>query len=229
MAWMRNIHDWCISRQLWWGHRIPAWYCADGPRHGGARGARRPARRAGRRRCGRTRTSSTPGSRSALWPFSTLGWPEQTDDPRTLLPDLGHGDRARHHLLLGGPHDDDGPPLHGRRALPHRLPAPAWCATRRARRCRRPRGTSSTPSSSPRSTAPTRCASRSAALTAQGRDIKLATRPHRGLPRLRQQALERDPLRAHEPRRATGPTAARRRRPPAPPPTAGSWPACSAR
>jgi len=87
--WMRNIHDWCISRQLWWGHRIPAWYCDP---------------------CGTievseedlTRCSRCGGAlrqdpdvldtwfSSALWPFSTLGWPDRTPDlaryyPTTLL------------------------------------------------------------------------------------------------------------------------------------------------
>jgi valyl-tRNA synthetase len=87
--WMRNIHDWCISRQLWWGHRIPAWYCDA---------------------CGRvevaesdlTACSACGGAlrqdedvldtwfSSALWPFSTLGWPDRTADltryyPTTLL------------------------------------------------------------------------------------------------------------------------------------------------
>ena len=84
--WMKGIHDWCISRQLWWGHRIPAWYCDD---------------------CGSTTvTKETPcqcsvcGSRnitqdpdtldtwfsSALWPFSTLGWPEETEDLKHYYP-----------------------------------------------------------------------------------------------------------------------------------------------
>jgi valyl-tRNA synthetase len=83
--WMYNIHDWCISRQLWWGHRIPAWYCDA---------------------CGEIIVSRTTPSRcsrcgsalraeedildtwfsSALWPFSTLGWPENTDDLRTFYP-----------------------------------------------------------------------------------------------------------------------------------------------
>ncbi|MDX1583217.1 MAG: valine--tRNA ligase, partial [Thermoanaerobaculia bacterium] len=83
--WMENIHDWCISRQLWWGHRIPAWYCE----------------------CGEMIVSETePGScegcesnelrqdpdvldtwfSSALWPFSTMGWPEETDDYRHFYP-----------------------------------------------------------------------------------------------------------------------------------------------
>ncbi|MBI4321671.1 MAG: valine--tRNA ligase [Chloroflexi bacterium] len=84
--WMENIRDWCISRQLWWGHRIPVWYCED---------------------CGEltvavdtpTACASCAGPRlvqdpdvldtwfsSALWPFSTLGWPDETEDYRYFYP-----------------------------------------------------------------------------------------------------------------------------------------------
>ncbi|HWT81738.1 MAG TPA: class I tRNA ligase family protein, partial [Candidatus Methylomirabilis sp.] len=84
--WMENIRDWCISRQIWWGHRIPAWYCRD---------------------CGEVVVSAEPvtqcpacsGSKveqdqdvldtwfsSALWPFSTLGWPEKTKDLEVFYP-----------------------------------------------------------------------------------------------------------------------------------------------
>ena len=82
--WMTNIHDWCISRQLWWGHRIPAWYCE---------------------RCSEVQVEETPPDvcvcggelrqetdvldtwfSSGLWPFSTLGWPERTDDLRRYYP-----------------------------------------------------------------------------------------------------------------------------------------------
>ncbi len=86
MNWMRGTRDWCISRQLWWGHRIPAWYCAD---------------------CGGTTVSKTDieacphcSSKnieqdgdtldtwfsSALWPFSTLGWPDETSDLKHYYP-----------------------------------------------------------------------------------------------------------------------------------------------
>lgn len=86
MSWMRGTRDWCISRQLWWGHRIPAWYCDD---------------------CGETVVSKTDvdtcpkcGSKhinqdpdtldtwfsSALWPFSTLGWPDETEDLKHFYP-----------------------------------------------------------------------------------------------------------------------------------------------
>ena len=86
LNWMNGTRDWCISRQLWWGHRIPAWYCDD---------------------CGETIVSKTPVTTcpkcggahlrqdedtldtwfsSALWPFSTLGWPEQTEDLKHYYP-----------------------------------------------------------------------------------------------------------------------------------------------
>ena len=205
--WMRNIHDWCITRQLWWGHQIPAWYCdACTPRTptGGLDFERarpsspgrspRPARRAGLGARRRTRTCSTPGSRSALWPFSTLGWPEQTPRAQDVLPDVRDGDRVRHHLLLGGPDDDDGPALHEGGALPHRLPARDG-ARREGREDVEGEGERrSTPSTSStarrRRSCPQRCATSSrkgmpafgadalrftlAALTAQGRDIKLS-------------------------------------------------------
>ena len=84
--WMENVHDWCISRQLWWGHRIPAWTCED---------------------CGGMTVSETDPTEcqhchshnikqeedvldtwfsSALWPFSTLGWPEETEDYKYFYP-----------------------------------------------------------------------------------------------------------------------------------------------
>ncbi len=84
--WMENVHDWCISRQLWWGHQIPAWTCAE---------------------CGKMTVSETDPARcahcgsehitqeedvldtwfsSALWPFSTLGWPEETEDMKYFYP-----------------------------------------------------------------------------------------------------------------------------------------------
>ena len=67
--WMRNIRDWCVSRQLWWGHRIPAWYCAALRRgQRGPAGARRLRSAAAAAICARTRTCSTPGSRPGCGP-----------------------------------------------------------------------------------------------------------------------------------------------------------------
>jgi valyl-tRNA synthetase len=84
--WMRNIHDWCISRQLWWGHRIPAWYCREHKHITVSREA--PARCA---TCGSANLEQDPDVldtwfSSGLWPFSTLGWPEDTVDFRKYYP-----------------------------------------------------------------------------------------------------------------------------------------------
>ena len=84
--WLENIRDWCISRQLWWGHRIPVWYCDD----------------CGKQTCNRldpTRCSACGSANihqdpdvldtwfsSGLWPFSTLGWPEETPDYKYFYP-----------------------------------------------------------------------------------------------------------------------------------------------
>jgi valyl-tRNA synthetase len=84
--WLENIRDWCISRQLWWGHRIPAWHCAD------CRGitvAKEDPDRC--EHCGSTRLEQDPDVldtwfSSGLWPFSTLGWPEDTADLRRYYP-----------------------------------------------------------------------------------------------------------------------------------------------
>jgi valyl-tRNA synthetase len=84
--WMYNIHDWCISRQLWWGHRIPAWYCqecdeiivAESPPE----------------QCGKCQSANLVQEEdvldtwfsSALWPFATMGWPDETEDLKTFYP-----------------------------------------------------------------------------------------------------------------------------------------------
>jgi valyl-tRNA synthetase len=87
--WMTNIRDWNVSRQLWWGHRIPAWYCPDGH-------VTVSAEADGPRAC---EVCARPAAElvqdpdifdtwfsSGLWPFSTLGWPDQTDDLRRYYP-----------------------------------------------------------------------------------------------------------------------------------------------
>ena len=84
--WMENIRDWCISRQLWWGHRIPAWHCGNCGKITVAREA--PAKCA---HCGSTRLEQDPDVldtwfSSSLWPFSTMGWPDDTEDLRKYYP-----------------------------------------------------------------------------------------------------------------------------------------------
>jgi valyl-tRNA synthetase len=86
--WMRHIRDWCISRQLWWGHRIPAWYDADGQSYVGRSEAevrerhRLPATLALRQ----DEDVLDTWFSSALWPFSTLGWPEDTAELARFYP-----------------------------------------------------------------------------------------------------------------------------------------------
>lgn len=84
--WLENIRDWCISRQLWWGHRIPAWHCAECSEITVAR--EDPDKCS---HCGSTKIDQDPDVldtwfSSGLWPFSTLGWPEDTDDLRYFYP-----------------------------------------------------------------------------------------------------------------------------------------------
>jgi valyl-tRNA synthetase len=84
--WMENIKDWCISRQLWWGHRIPVWYCGDCGKQTCTR--EDPAQCA---HCGSKNIRQDPDVldtwfSSGLWPFSTLGWPEQTPDYKYFYP-----------------------------------------------------------------------------------------------------------------------------------------------
>ena len=86
MSWMRGTRDWCISRQLWWGHRIPAWYCDDC----GATTVSKSDITACPH-CGSSNVKQDPDTldtwfSSALWPFSTLGWPEKTADLEHYYP-----------------------------------------------------------------------------------------------------------------------------------------------
>ncbi len=87
--WLTDIRDWNVSRQLWWGHRIPAWYCPDGH----ATVSADPTGPDGCEACGRPAAQLTQDPdifdtwfSSGLWPFSTLGWPDATDDMRRFYP-----------------------------------------------------------------------------------------------------------------------------------------------
>lgn len=86
LAWLENIRDWCISRQLWWGHRIPVWYCEDCGEEICA--VDEPT---GCPKCGSKALEQDPDVldtwfSSALWPFSTMGWPEETEDLKQFYP-----------------------------------------------------------------------------------------------------------------------------------------------
>ncbi|MBK5968036.1 MULTISPECIES: valine--tRNA ligase [Thiorhodovibrio] len=86
--WMRNIQDWCISRQIWWGHRIPAWYDADGNIYVGRNEAEVRERHSLAAELELIQDPDVLDTwfSSALWPFSTLGWPEQTERLQTFYP-----------------------------------------------------------------------------------------------------------------------------------------------
>ncbi|TCJ19536.1 valine--tRNA ligase [Parasulfuritortus cantonensis] len=83
--WLENIQDWCISRQLWWGHRIPAWYDDSGNVYVAATEAEATAQ-AGGRTLTRDEDVLDTWFSSALWPFSTLGWPDDTAELKNYLP-----------------------------------------------------------------------------------------------------------------------------------------------
>ncbi|WP_417684270.1 valine--tRNA ligase [Pseudidiomarina gelatinasegens] len=86
-SWMRDIQDWCISRQLWWGHRIPAWYDADGNVYVGRDEQEvRTKHNLGDIKLSQDEDVLDTWFSSALWTFSTLGWPKQTDDLKTFHP-----------------------------------------------------------------------------------------------------------------------------------------------
>ena len=84
--WMYNIRDWCISRQLWWGHRIPAWHCQECRETIVAREAPTICPRCGSSHLEQDTDVLDTWFSSGLWPFSTLGWPDQTEDLAAYYP-----------------------------------------------------------------------------------------------------------------------------------------------
>ena len=98
--WMTNIQDWCISRQLWWGHRIPVWYHRGDPAAAACR--HRSAARSGELEAGRGRP------RHVVQFLALAVRDDGRADPREVLPDKRPRHRARHHFPLGGPDDHGG-------------------------------------------------------------------------------------------------------------------------
>ena len=78
--WMENVHDWCISRQLWWGHQIPAWYCDECGHINVKREDPTECEKCGCKHLTREEDVLDTWFSSALWPFSTMGWPEKTEE-----------------------------------------------------------------------------------------------------------------------------------------------------
>ena len=78
--WLENIKDWCISRQIWWGHRIPAWYCKDCNEMIVSKTEPKKCSKCSSENLVQDEDTLDTWFSSALWPYSTLGWPHDTDD-----------------------------------------------------------------------------------------------------------------------------------------------------
>ncbi|MCB5234524.1 MAG: valine--tRNA ligase [Candidatus Cloacimonetes bacterium] len=86
MHWMNNIRDWCISRQIWWGHRIPAYYCDDCDHMMVVKETPESCEKCGSAKIRQDEDVLDTWFSSWLWPFSTMGWPEETEDLKRFLP-----------------------------------------------------------------------------------------------------------------------------------------------
>lgn len=85
-GWMENIHDWCISRQIWWGHRIPVWYCDDCGEMSASRTDLEKCPKCGSTHIHQDEDALDTWFSSALWPFSTMGWPDHTELLKQFYP-----------------------------------------------------------------------------------------------------------------------------------------------
>lgn len=85
-GWMENIHDWCISRQIWWGHRIPVWYCDDCGEMSASRTDLEKCPKCGSTHIHQDEDALDTWFSSALWPFSTMGWPDNTELLKQFYP-----------------------------------------------------------------------------------------------------------------------------------------------
>ncbi len=85
-GWMENIRDWCISRQIWWGHRIPAWFCDDCGEYSVSKTDISQCMKCGSKNIKQEDDVLDTWFSSALWPFSTMGWPEQTKELSKFYP-----------------------------------------------------------------------------------------------------------------------------------------------
>lgn len=86
LNWIENVRDWCISRQLWWGHRIPAWHCSDCQHVNVSADEATSCMKCGSTNLRQDEDVLDTWFSSALWPFSTLGWPEDTEDMKRYFP-----------------------------------------------------------------------------------------------------------------------------------------------
>jgi valyl-tRNA synthetase len=86
LHWLNNIEDWCISRQLWWGHRIPVWYCQDCSHATAAELTATECQKCQSKNLKQDEDVLDTWFSSALWPFSTMGWPKETETLKTFYP-----------------------------------------------------------------------------------------------------------------------------------------------
>ena len=199
--WLENIEPWCISRQLWWGHQIPVWYDEAGGIYVATSEAeaqgQADAKRGAPVALRRDEDVLDTWFSSALWPFSTLGWPDDTPGARALLPDRHAGDRQGHHLLLGRPDDDARPPRHRPGAVRDGLPAHAG-ARRLGRQDVEVEGQRRRSARTHRPVRGRRPALHPGGHGGAGTRHQARGEPGRGLPQLRDEALERLALRRDE-------------------------------
>ncbi len=136
--WMHNIRDWCVSRQLWWGHRIPAWYCdACGETIVSRKILLRAQSAQGRSATGSGRARHVVQFRAVAVFDARLAGRDRR--PQALLSDDAADHGLRHSVLLGGADVDARDRVHGRRPVSGRSISTGWCAMPSNRRCRRRR------------------------------------------------------------------------------------------
>ena len=195
--WMRNIEPWCISRQLWWGHQIPAWYGPDGKVFVAfdEAGAQALARKHYKKDVALTRDEDVLDTwfSSALWPFSTLGWPEETTELTRYYPtsalvtafDIIFFWVAR--MMMMG--------MHFMKEVPfHDVYIHALVRDEKGAKMSKSKGNVMDPLALIDEYGADALRFTLAAMAAQGRDIRISAAAHRGLSQLRHQAVERGAL-----------------------------------
>ena len=199
--WMRNIQPWCISRQIWWGHQIPAWYGPDGKAFVALdeAGAAEAARAHYKKDVALTRDEDVLDTwfSSALWPFSTLGWPDKTKELKRYYPtsvlvtafDIIFFWVAR--MMMMG--------MHFMKEVPfHTVYIHAIVRDEKGAKMSKSKGNVADPLAVIDEYGADAFRFTLAAMAAQGRDIKRLAAAHRGLSQFRDQAVERGALRRDE-------------------------------